>query len=93
MWMARMYATSLSGDKIGRTNGAHNAPIAMIAPRNTGFDPRQACRENALGRHASRCKEHRIRRREIIAFAMQNDEFGERDQVNDSDRAVAPAVT
>jgi hypothetical protein len=37
MWMVRMYATSLSGGKIGSINGAHSAPVAIITPRNTGL--------------------------------------------------------
>src|SRR6266508_4205099 len=35
----------------------------------------------------------RIRRREIITFAVQNDDLGEHDQVYDSKRHVAPPVT
>ena len=64
----------------------------MIAPSNAGLIHVSRVGENAFRRHASRGKEHRIRGREIIAFAVQNDELGERDQINDSDDAVTAAL-
>src|SRR5581483_2766690 len=35
--MARMYATSLAGGKMGITNGASTAPLARITTRNPGL--------------------------------------------------------
>jgi len=66
MWMARMYATSLSGGKM-QDQWSHNAPIAMIAPRNTGLIHLRRAAKNLLGRHAP-LQRASIRGREIISF-------------------------
>src|SRR5262249_46916729 len=55
------------------------------------FYPFGAHEKGGLDRWHSRRKEHRIRRREIIAFAMQNNEFDEQNQISNSEQSIAAA--
>src|SRR5207237_859774 len=63
-----------------------------VRNRSNHLFPPKLVSENAVDCHSSRCKEHRVRRREIITFAVQNNELGKRDQIYDSERSIASTV-
>src|SRR5207237_9470795 len=59
--------------------------------RNGLFKPSEAKRTNSLEGDATRGKQNRISWGEVIILPVHDDEFGQCDQVSESDDAITPA--
>ena len=57
-----------------------------------GSHPAKSSDEDALDRDSAGGEEHRIDGREIVMLSMHDDEFGKRDEIGNTERAIATAL-